>query len=247
VGKLGFMVFSTVMNLSKTLNHFFKNQKRNYDLEEVEMFSLNKGLKKVEFFESGRIDYERFISPYVKILPNYKILDFGCGNGRLARNFLPENYLGVDLNQKLLSQAMEKNPGYRFEVIKLLQEDQKREFDLIFALASLIHLERFSQLDQTLEIMSDLMTAHGTLLLSFRTKPEAVRGRVLYWVTLFDGYYFSIVRRKFVIFPFLGKFDSFFGICVSPKKLSKFALKNGLKIIKYYYLDKYLWFILKKE
>lgn len=162
----------------------------------------------------------------MKILPIYKILDFGCGNGRLARNFLPENYLGVDINQKLLIQAKEKNPGYRFEFIKFLQEDQTKGFDLIFALASLIHLKRFSQLDQNLEIMSNLMTAHGTLLVSFRTKPDAVRGRVLYWITLFDGYYFSIVRRKFVIFPFLGKFDSFFGICVSPKKLSKFASKK---------------------
>lgn len=207
------------------LNRFFKNKKRNYDLEDVEMFSLNKGLNNVGFFESGRIDYERFISPYVKILPNCKILDFGCGNGRLARNFSSGNYLGVDINKKLLSEAKEKNPQYRFETIKFLEEDQKMKFELIFALASLIHLERFSQLDQTLHLMGLLMTDDSTLLLSFRTKPDAVRGRVLYWVTLFDGYYFSIIRRKFVIFPFLGNFDSFFGICVSPKKLSKFALK----------------------
>lgn len=228
------------------LNLFF-NKKRDYDLEDVEMFSLNKGLNNVEFFESGLIDYERFISPYVKILPNCKILDFGCGNGRLARNFVSENYLGVDINQKLLVEAKEKNPEYRFETINFLEEDQKMKFELIFALASLIHLERFSQLDQTLHLMGLLMTDDSTLLLSFRTKPDRVRGRNLYWCTLFDAYYLSIVRRKFLIFPFLGKFDSFFGICVSPKKLSYYAKKNRMKITKYYYLDKYLWFILKKE
>lgn len=241
------MVVSTGMRVTTMLNRLLKNEKRNYDLEDVEMFSLNKGLTKVEFFESGRIDYERFISPYVKILPNCKILDFGCGNGRLARNFLPENYLGVDINQKLLSEAKEKNPEHRFETIKFLSSDQTLKFELIFALASLIHLERFSQLDKTLHLMGLLMTDHGTVLLSFRTKPDAVRGRNLCWFTLFDTYYVSIVRRKFLIYPFLGKFDSFFGICVSPKKLSKFAKKNGMKISKNYYLGKYVWFILKKE
>jgi SAM-dependent methyltransferase len=232
----------------KVLNSLFLNPKRDYDLEEVEMHNLNKGLVKIEFFESGQIDYKRFIRPHVNIFPESKILDFGCGNGRLAPNFLPEHYLGVDPNKKLLGQAKINCPAYSFEPMEhLTRLERNQKFDIIFSIAALIHLESFRELDKTLALLSSLMANKASALLSFRPAPGGVRGIQIYSCTLGNDHYFSLVRRKFIVYPFVGKFNKFFGIFISPKKLLKYSDKNGLVVSNFFYLDKYIFFILNKR
>jgi ubiquinone/menaquinone biosynthesis C-methylase UbiE len=51
-----------------------------------------------------------FISKYTK--DGYRILDFGCGNGRLLELFTDKNidYLGLDVSEKLIGLAREKYP-----------------------------------------------------------------------------------------------------------------------------------------
>ncbi len=61
-----------------------------------------------------------FIKEYIP--QNGKLLDLGCGNGRLA-NFLRENnfkgeYIGADISEKLIRIAQENNPKGRFKLIK---------------------------------------------------------------------------------------------------------------------------------
>lgn len=60
-----------------------------------------------------------FIKDMVK--PGDKILDFGCGNGRLA-GFLKNNYkeyVGVDISQKLVDIAKQKYSSEKTEFIKI--------------------------------------------------------------------------------------------------------------------------------
>lgn len=42
------------------------------------------------------------------------VMEVGCGRGRLARAFSPDQYLGVDINEKALKKARQDNPGYQF-------------------------------------------------------------------------------------------------------------------------------------
>jgi SAM-dependent methyltransferase len=65
-----------------------------------------------------------------------KVLDFGCGKGDFCR-FLKQrdiqvDYTGLDINEKLIGMAREKNPGTRFSVFDIEQDTLGEDFDYIF-------------------------------------------------------------------------------------------------------------------
>ena len=62
-----------------------------------------------------------FIADYVK--EGDKVLDFGCGNGRLLELFRGNNidYLGMDVSQNLIDVAKEHYKNYTFQKIDPLQ------------------------------------------------------------------------------------------------------------------------------
>lgn len=45
-----------------------------------------------------------------------KVIEIGCGAGRLCQAFDPARYLGVDINPAAVEMARRKHPRYRFEV-----------------------------------------------------------------------------------------------------------------------------------
>ena len=55
--------------------------------------------------------------------PNNRILDVGCGNGRLIEAFKEKdiNYLGIDTNQKLLESAKKQKPNFKFKLGNILE------------------------------------------------------------------------------------------------------------------------------
>jgi len=65
-----------------------------------------------------------------------KVLDFGCGKGDFCR-FLKQrdiqvDYTGLDINEKLIGMAREKNPGTLFRVFDIEQDTLDEDFDYIF-------------------------------------------------------------------------------------------------------------------
>lgn len=46
-----------------------------------------------------------------------RVVEIGCGPGRLACSFKPELYLGVDINARAIERAKERNMDHRFELI----------------------------------------------------------------------------------------------------------------------------------
>jgi SAM-dependent methyltransferase len=77
------------------------------------------------------------------------VLEIGCGNGRDAEEILKRshNYLGVDVSRELIKLARERVPGGKFEVADIVNFNLPGTFDIVFAFASLIHLnkEEFSK------------------------------------------------------------------------------------------------------
>lgn len=67
-----------------------------------------------------------------------KVLEFGCGAGRLAPLFDREAYLGVDLNPEALELARRRNPGYAFREVDELE--QLPPADVVFAHTVLLHV-----------------------------------------------------------------------------------------------------------
>lgn len=51
-----------------------------------------------------------------------KVLDYGCGIGRYAEFFPPDQYLGVDISTQAVLSAKKRNPKHRFLKIEELTE-----------------------------------------------------------------------------------------------------------------------------
>lgn len=93
----------------KTIKKILKETKSGYDLMSDKFSETRK------YFWRGL----EFIANYAK--NGDKILDFGCGNGRLLELFKDKDieYLGLDVSQKLIDKAREKyqNDKYIFQKI----------------------------------------------------------------------------------------------------------------------------------
>lgn len=84
-----------------------------------------------------------FIADYAK--EEDKLLDFGCGNGRLLELFFNKkiDYLGVDISRKLINTAKEKYPNKANSFQKISNSDSLslpgESFNTIFSIAVFHH------------------------------------------------------------------------------------------------------------
>ena len=79
-----------------------------------------------------------------------RLLDLGCGTGRLGRHFGPKgfDYLGVDLSQEMLAvaEAQKLSEHERFAVANLVEFPEKyRDFDFAACLFSTLGMIRGSE------------------------------------------------------------------------------------------------------
>ena len=76
------------------------------------------------FFASGRTDYERYVTPFLKRMgfdPRDKTgLEIGCGIGRIARRMVEDfgEYIGVDVSPEMIARASSYGvPGATFQAV----------------------------------------------------------------------------------------------------------------------------------
>ena len=82
--------------------------------------------KDILFWQTEGINYLRWytgpeyyegeenVKATVELVGQGPMRDLGCGYGRLARNFLPENYVGYDICEAAVRKANMLNPSYTF-------------------------------------------------------------------------------------------------------------------------------------
>lgn len=110
--------------------------------------------------------YERHRGPFT---PDLRVLDFGCGWGRLARYFLrdlePENLIGVDVDPAAVAAARNTNPWFRFEESEIFPPTrfESQTFDLVYAWSVFSHLSEESHLAWLAEFVR--VTKPGGLVL----------------------------------------------------------------------------------
>lgn len=78
-----------------------------------------------------------------KLLKNHvgngSVIEIGCGDGRLCRDFSRDQYLGFDINPGIIVDARGKYRGYKFKISKPLQEYPQS--DWVFMHTVLLHVD----------------------------------------------------------------------------------------------------------
>ena len=122
----------------------------------MDQLEINKILKETEagydlmagkFSETRKFFWRdlEFIKDYAK--DEDKVLDYGCGNGRLLELFSDKNieYFGVDISQKLIDAAKSSYPKASFKKISASQISLALEdnyFNTIYSVAVFHHLPK---------------------------------------------------------------------------------------------------------
>jgi len=108
-----------------------------------------------------------FISDYAD--NNDRILDLGCGNGRLSELFQAKaiDYYGVDFSQKLIDIAREKYPQLKFQAADALNLPFPGNFfDKVFSIAVLHHIPSKELRLQFLKETKRVLRPKGLVILS---------------------------------------------------------------------------------
>ena len=143
-----------------------------------------------EFDQTRKGPWEEFqyFLKYVK--KRSKVLDLGCGNGRLY-DFLKNkkiDYLGIDNNSTLLKRAEENFPEAKFKLGDMVDLDlPDKNFDVIFCIATFHHIPGRKLRRRAVSEMHRVLKRKGVLILTV-------------W-NLFQLKYFSALLRS--IFSFL--------------------------------------------
>ena len=111
-------------------------------------------------------DFEGF-RPYFKT--GGRILDAGCGNGRLSEIFekIKVDYIGIDSSEKLIAAAQVKYPSLKFKVADILDLPlPAAEFDAVFLIAVLQHVPSAELRLKALLNISRVLKPGGFLLMT---------------------------------------------------------------------------------
>jgi cyclopropane fatty-acyl-phospholipid synthase-like methyltransferase len=127
-----------------------------------------------------------------------RILDWGCGCGRVASHFINEHdalIVGVDIDEDNISWCKENLRG-EFATVKLRPPTSMRAstFDMIYSCSVLSHLSR-RQISEWLKEIARLLSDSGVALLSFNGTSNSTHYlsrrpfelRQIYEGTLFDS------------------------------------------------------------
>lgn len=94
------------------------------------------------------------------------VLDYGCGNGRMAKFFKPKKYFGVDPSTALISIAKSNYPEYKFSVIRPCQVIKKWNFKNILCLSMIHHLPNNAMQNKLIKNFADILPNGGKLIIT---------------------------------------------------------------------------------
>lgn len=119
--------------------------------------------------QTGDLAFTEIQNEFLKLLPDTgSILDFGCGAGRDSAAFLAAGYRvkAVDGSARMVQIASEKT-GLPVKQQRFEDLNEKKEYDGIWACASLLHISS-DQLPSILVKAAEALKPNGILYCSFK-------------------------------------------------------------------------------
>ena len=174
------------------------------------------------------------LSQYVKT--GDRVLDLGCGNGRLYMVF--ENrkveYVGVDSSKRLIELGRKRFPQANFIVTSALDLPfKKQEFNTIFSIAFLHHLPSQKLRLKVLENCYSFLKQNGYLICSVWNlfQPRLIR-KYRIWQILFG------FKNVFIPFKFEDRKVQRYYHVFTNREFKKLFKKAGFEIVDTYYIKK---------
>jgi len=186
----------------------------------------------------------------------YRILDVGCGNGRLLEALKEKNiyYLGVDSSAELIKLAKQNYEGRQFLVEDILNLNNISEtnFDRVYCLAVLQHIPSRELRLQALQQMSAKLNESGLLIISVWNLWQSSKHRPLllknFWLKILGKYKLDYNDLLFPWRDSSGKeLSERYYHAFTKKELKKLARLAGLRIMR---LDRdayNFWLILENK
>jgi len=139
-----------------------------------------RGISEDAYWASGRAQAELLQQD---IPAGAKVLDFGCGDGRVAIPLRGMGYdvTGADASATMLAALAVNDPG-----LKTLQSDgtnldKRRKFDAVYCLAVLIH-HSYDTGEQLIANLRGVVKKHGLLILDWPVSPDPVEAAT--WINV---------------------------------------------------------------
>mgnify|MGYP005858099783 CR=1 FL=1 len=160
-------------------------------------------------------------------LSEKKLLDAGCGNGRLnfwlAKNNFRGEYFGVDVSEKLIEIARKNFPDQKFAVQNLLEFSAPNSADAIFCVAVLHHFENSADCEKVVRNLHAALRPGGKI---FATSWNLWQPR--FWK------YFLRQKSRDLDIPFAGK-SARRVHAFTKTELEKLFATAGFKKVKIFY------------
>ena len=147
-----------------TQDNFEVSSEKGTDAKTVHTYNIGaKGYaEKYESMGARRKDVDRGFSFINKAAP--LVVELGCGNGREEAVILEktERYIGVDVSQNMIEIALRNIPEANFIVSDAVNYNFPQNTDIVFAFASLLHLDRI-KMGQLFKKISQALGENGIL------------------------------------------------------------------------------------
>lgn len=117
-----------------------------------------------ELSETEHLLLERFVKP------NSKIIDLGCGTGRVVKTIKPKttNYIGIDCSIEMIDTAKKLNPEYKFICDDILNFTNISDtFDIVLLMNNVVDmLNPYERRESLFKFCKDCLNPNGILVYS---------------------------------------------------------------------------------
>ena len=185
-----------------------------------------------QFSSTRRFIWQGLEPLYNYALPGEKVLDLGCGNGRLLQIFkeIDIDYTGVDSSEKLIEIARKTYPNTKFEVADALHLPfPNNHFDKIYSVAVLHHIPSEELRRQFLEGVKKILKSDGVLILTVWDLWRWPKFKTIAKFTILKILGKSKLDFKDIFVPWQGTCQRYIH-CFSKKELKNLIEKAGFKI-----------------